>query len=61
MRLNPAGEAEQRVAEIAAELMPEVPVSLSHIVLPEMQVPKHLGKPAALQVARIVGNVDLPT
>ncbi len=31
------GRHEARVAEIAAEVMPEVPVSLSHIVLPEMQ------------------------
>jgi len=31
------GRHERRVAEIAAELMPELPVSLSHVVLPEMQ------------------------
>jgi N-methylhydantoinase A len=31
------GRHERRVAEIAAEVMPEVPVSLSHVVLPEMQ------------------------
>ena len=31
------GRHEQHVARIAAEVMPEVPVSLSHIVLPEMQ------------------------
>lgn len=31
------GAHELRVAEIAAEIMPEIPVSLSHIVLPEMQ------------------------
>ena len=33
--LNGAHEA--RVAELAAEIMPDVPVSLSHVVLPEMQ------------------------
>lgn len=33
--LNGAHEA--RVGELAAEIMPDVPVSLSHIVLPEMQ------------------------
>ncbi|RZF66013.1 hydantoinase/oxoprolinase family protein [Sphingomonas populi] len=31
------GAHEQRVAELAAEILPEVPLSLSHIVLPEMQ------------------------
>ena len=31
------GEHERRVAAIAAEIMPDVPLSLSHIVLPEMQ------------------------
>ena len=31
------GRHEARVAQIAAEVMPEIPVSLSHIVLPEMQ------------------------
>ena len=31
------GRHECRVAEIAAELLPDVPVSLSHVVLPEMQ------------------------
>jgi N-methylhydantoinase A len=31
------GKHELRVAELAAEIMPGVPVSLSHIVLPEMQ------------------------
>ena len=31
------GAHERRVAELAAEIMPEVPLSLSHIVLPEMQ------------------------
>jgi N-methylhydantoinase A len=31
------GAHELRVAELAAEIMPEIPVSLSHIVLPEMQ------------------------
>lgn len=31
------GAHELRVAQLAAEIMPEVPVSLSHIVLPEMQ------------------------
>ena len=33
--LNGAHEA--RVAELAAEIMPDIPVSLSHVVLPEMQ------------------------
>ena len=33
--LNGAHEA--RIGEIAAEIMPDVPVSLSHVVLPEMQ------------------------
>ncbi|MEY4160510.1 MAG: hypothetical protein RLZZ136_1131 [Pseudomonadota bacterium] len=31
------GAHERRVAELAAEIMPDIPVSLSHIVLPEMQ------------------------
>ncbi|KQM22213.1 hydantoinase/oxoprolinase family protein [Novosphingobium sp. Leaf2] len=31
------GVHEARVGELAAEIMPDVPVSLSHIVLPEMQ------------------------
>ncbi len=31
------GRHERRVAELAAEVMPGVPVSLSHLVLPEMQ------------------------
>ena len=31
------GAHERRVGELAAEIMPDVPVSLSHIVLPEMQ------------------------
>ncbi|WP_293897671.1 hydantoinase/oxoprolinase family protein [Phenylobacterium sp.] len=31
------GAHERRVAELAAEILPEVPVSLSHVVLPEMQ------------------------
>jgi N-methylhydantoinase A len=31
------GAHEVRVSELAAEIMPDVPVSLSHIVLPEMQ------------------------
>ncbi len=31
------GEQESRVGELAAEIMPDVPVSLSHVVLPEMQ------------------------
>lgn len=31
------GSHERRVAEIAAEVMPDIPVSLSHEVLPEMQ------------------------
>ena len=31
------GEHERRVAAIAAEVMPDIPLSMSHIVLPEMQ------------------------
>jgi len=31
------GAHEQRIADIAAEIMPDIPVSLSHVVLPEMQ------------------------
>lgn len=31
------GAHEQRVAELAAEILPDVPLSLSHVVLPEMQ------------------------
>ena len=31
------GAHEQRVAELAADILPDVPVSLSHVVLPEMQ------------------------
>ncbi|RZL35449.1 MAG: hydantoinase/oxoprolinase family protein, partial [Rubrivivax sp.] len=31
------GVHESRVAELAAEILPDVPVSLSHVVLPEMQ------------------------
>ena len=31
------GAHEQRVAQLAAEIMPDVPLSLSHVVLPEMQ------------------------
>ena len=31
------GAHEQRVAELAADIMPDVPLSLSHVVLPEMQ------------------------
>ncbi|MET0208822.1 MAG: hydantoinase/oxoprolinase family protein [Burkholderiaceae bacterium] len=31
------GAHELRVAELAAEILPDVPVSLSHVVLPEMQ------------------------
>ena len=31
------GEHELRVAALAAEIMPDVPVSLSHLILPEMQ------------------------
>ncbi|WP_428149682.1 hydantoinase/oxoprolinase family protein [Brevundimonas sp.] len=31
------GAHENRVAELAAEILPDVPLSLSHIVLPEMQ------------------------
>ena len=33
--LNPAHEL--RIGELAAEIMPDLPISLSHIVLPEMQ------------------------
>ena len=31
------GAHERRVAELAAEILPQVPISLSHVVLPEMQ------------------------
>lgn len=31
------GSHEKRIAELAAEIMPDTPVSLSHVVLPEMQ------------------------
>lgn len=31
------GAHERRVAELAAEILPELPISLSHVVLPEMQ------------------------
>jgi N-methylhydantoinase A len=31
------GAHERRIGEIAAEMLPDVPVSLSHVVLPEMQ------------------------
>ncbi len=31
------GAHEQRVAELAAEILPDIPISLSHVVLPEMQ------------------------
>lgn len=31
------GAHERRVAELAAEILPDVPISLSHVVLPEMQ------------------------
>jgi N-methylhydantoinase A len=31
------GAHERRVAELAAEILPDVPLSLSHVVLPEMQ------------------------
>ena len=31
------GAHELRVAKLAAEIMPDIPISLSHIVLPEMQ------------------------
>ena len=31
------GAHEKRVAQLAAEILPDVPISLSHIVLPEMQ------------------------
>lgn len=31
------GTHEKRVGELAAEIMPDIPVSLSHVVLPEMQ------------------------
>src|SRR3989344_1948585 len=32
-----SGAHEKRVAELAAEILPDVPISLSHVVLPEMQ------------------------
>lgn len=51
------GRHERRVAEIAAEVLPGVPVSLSHVVLPEMQeYERTLTTVANAAVRPIVGN-----
>jgi len=51
------GAHERRVAELAAEIMPDVPVSLSHVVLPEMQeYERTLTTVANAAVRPIVGN-----
>jgi len=51
------GDHENRVVEIAAEIMPGVPVSLSHRVLPEMQeYERTLTTVANAAVRPIVGN-----
>lgn len=51
------GAQERRVAELAAEILPDVPVSLSHIVLPEMQeYERTLTAVANATVRPIVGN-----
>ncbi len=51
------GAHEQRVGELAAEIMPDVPISLSHIVLPEMQeYERTLTTVANAAVRPIVGN-----
>lgn len=51
------GAQERRVAELAAEILPDVPVSLSHIVLPEMQeYERTLTTVANATVRPIVGN-----
>jgi N-methylhydantoinase A len=51
------GEHEARVGAIAAEMMPDIPVSLSHIVLPEMQeYERTLTTVANAAVRPVVGN-----
>lgn len=51
------GRHERRVAEIAAEVLPGVPVSLSHVVLPEMQeYERTLTTVANAAVRPVVGN-----
>ncbi|MDE1149823.1 MAG: hydantoinase/oxoprolinase family protein [Azospirillaceae bacterium] len=51
------GSHEARVAELAAEIMPDIPLSLSHIVLPEMQeYERTLTTVANASVRPIVGN-----
>ncbi|WP_380878388.1 5-oxoprolinase [Sphingomonas sp. DBB INV C78] len=51
------GAHERRVAEIAAEILPGIPVSLSHVVLPEMQeYERTLTTVANAAVRPIVGN-----
>lgn len=51
------GAHEKRVAELAAEIMPGVPISLSHIVLPEMQeYERTLTTVANASVRPVVGN-----
>ena len=53
--LNGAHEA--RIGELAAEIMPDVPVSLSHLVLPEMQeYERTLTTVANAAVRPVVGN-----
>jgi N-methylhydantoinase A len=51
------GAHERRVGELAAEIMPEIPVSLSHLVLPEMQeYERTLTTVANASVRPVVGN-----
>ena len=51
------GAHEQRVGELAAQIMPDIPISLSHIVLPEMQeYERTLTTVANAAVRPIVGN-----
>ena len=51
------GAHEARVGAIAAEMMPDIPVSLSHIVLPEMQeYERTLTTVANAAVRPVVGN-----
>ncbi len=51
------GAHEKRIGELAAEIMPDVPVSLSHEVLPEMQeYERTLTTVANASVRPVVGN-----
>ena len=51
------GTHEARVGELAAEVMPDIPVSLSHLVLPEMQeYERTLTTVANAAVRPVVGN-----